>query len=127
MDLSRETFRDWVQSYGEAWEGRDAEAAAMLFAVDALYYWTPFDEPKRGREEIAAAWREATSRQRDVKFSYELLAVTSRTGIARWHTSLDRSTTERRVELDGILAAEFDSDTALCRVFREWWHSTEEG
>ncbi len=126
MDLSRETFRDWVQSYGEAWEGRDAEAAAMLFAHDALYYWTPFDEPKRGREEIAAAWQEATSRQRNVKFSYELLAVTSRTGIARWHTSLDRSAAERRVELDGILAAEFDSETALCRVFREWWHSKEE-
>jgi ketosteroid isomerase-like protein len=126
MDLSRETFQNWVQSYGEAWEGRDAKAASALFSYDALYYWTPFDEPKRGREGIAAAWQEATSRQRNVTFSYEVLAVTGGTRIARWHTSLERSATARRVELDGILAAEFDSDSACCRRFREWWHSTEE-
>lgn len=127
MDVPRETFREWVQSYGKAWEGRDPESAGKLFTRDALYYWTPFDEPKTGREGIAAAWREATSRQRNVQFSFEVLAVTGRTGIARWHTALERRATARRVELDGILAAEFDDDSALCRVFREWWHTTEAG
>ncbi len=125
MGLSRATFREWMQGYGQAWQRRDPETAAKLFTHDALYYWTPFDEPKRGREGIAAAWREATSRQRNVEFSFEVLAVTGRLGIASWHTALERRATARRVELDGILAAEFDSDSALCRVFREWWHSTE--
>ncbi len=125
MTLSRESFEEWLRNYGAAWEGRDPEAAAGLFSKDAHYHWTPFDEPKRGREAIAAAWQEATSRQRSVRFSFEILAVVGATGIARWHTSLRRETTDRHVEIDGILLAEFTSDS-LCRVFREWWHSAED-
>jgi len=122
--LARERFQEWLRDYGDAWEKRDPEAAAALFSDDALYYWTPFDEPKRGREGIATAWREATSRQRDVKFLYDVLAVIATTGIAQWHASFERSSSARPVELDGILMAEFDGNSR-CRVFREWWHSTE--
>jgi len=125
VTLSRRDFQGWLQDYGAAWEGRNPEAAAKLFSDDAHYYWTPFEEPKEGREAIAAAWREATSRQHDVSFSYEILAVVGATGIARWHTSLRRETTNRHAEIDGILLAEFTNDS-LCRVFREWWHSKEE-
>ncbi len=125
MTLVRERFQEWLRDYGNAWERRDPEAAAALFSDDALYYWTPFDEPKKGREGIATAWREATSRQRNVRFSYDVLAVIGETGIARWQASLERRWTGRPVELDGILVAEFDSE-ARCRVFREWWHSTEQ-
>jgi ketosteroid isomerase-like protein len=122
--LSSEDFRDWLDSYGAAWEGRDPEAAATLFTEDARYYWTPFDEPKRGKEGIAAAWREATSRQRNVRFSYDLLSVSGAAGVARWHATFERRSAAQSVELDGILLAEF-ADDARCRVFREWWHSTE--
>ncbi|MEE9579012.1 MAG: nuclear transport factor 2 family protein [Gemmatimonadota bacterium] len=125
MTISREAFQEWLQDYGAAWEGRNPEAAAELFSHDARYYWTPFEEPKEGREAIAAAWREATFRQHDVSFSYQILAVVGATGIARWHTSLRRKTADRQVELDGILSATFSGDS-LCRVFREWWHSKEE-
>ncbi len=125
MTLSRERFREWLGGYRSAWEERDPAAAEALFTDDALYYWTPFEEPKSGREGIAAAWREATSRQRDVRFSYEVLAVIGTTGIARWHTSLRRAPSGRPVELDGVLVAEFDRDSTRCRVFREWWHRDE--
>ena len=124
MALSCASFEEWLRGYGTAWEGRDPEAAAELFSMDARYYWTPFEQPKTGREGIAAAWREATSRQRNVSFAGEVLAVVGDAGIARWHTTLERATTDRRIELDGILVAEFDADS-LCRLFREWWHSTE--
>lgn len=122
-DLSYPDFDGWLRRYGAAWETRDPEAAAALFSADARYHWTPFQEPKRGPEEIAAAWREATDRQRNVRFSHEILAVAGATGLARWHTRLERST-GRRVELDGVLLAEFGDD-GLCRLFREWWHSSE--
>ena len=123
MGLSREAFEAWLRRYGAAWEARDPDAAAALFAADARYYWTPFQEPKRGPAAIAAAWLEATSRQRNVRFSFEILAIDGPTGIARWHTHLERPT-GRRIELDGVLLAEFDDDS-LCRLFREWWHSSE--
>src|SRR5262245_2371306 len=122
--LTKADFEDWLGRYGAAWESRDPKAAARLFAEDAEYYWTPFGEPKRGPGGIAGAWAEATSRQRDVRFSFRILAMSGGIGIATWHTRLVRASTGREVEIDGILAAEFD-DSGRCRVFREWWHSNE--
>lgn len=123
-ELAVEAFRSWLERYGAAWEDRDPAAAAALFTEDARYHWTPFGEPKVGPEGIAAAWREATSRQRGVRVELEVLAVAGRTGLARWHTRFERPSTGRAVELDGVLLAELDADLR-CRLFREWWHSTE--
>jgi hypothetical protein len=122
MDI--ETFSRWLDAYGRAWEARDPEAAQCLFTEDAVYHWTPFDEPKRGRRAIADAWRAATARQADVHFEHEILVVTSGSGIARWRTSFLRLATGRRIRLDGILVASLGPGD-LCSHFREWWHSTE--
>lgn len=122
--LSAEDFDAWLSAYGAAWEARDPAAAVRLFTEDALYHWTPFGPPKEGHEGIAAAWGEATSRQRDVEFRYEIWCVSGRTGIAKWHARFTRIATGRPVEIDGVLQAELDGSGA-CRVFREWWHSSE--
>ncbi len=122
--MTESEFASWLTRYGAAWEARDPEAASALFTEDAEYFWTPFGEPRRGPAGIAAAWREATSRQRDVVFRFEILAIAGRVGIARWRTRLVRSATGREIEIDGILTAELDP-SGRCRVFREWWHSSE--
>lgn len=114
-------FESWLRSYGAAWENRDSAAAARLFTQDAEYYWTPFDAPQRGREQIAAAWDGAVAQQRDVHFEFEVLAVTSTRNIARWRAEFSSANTGDKVRLDGILTAEFDAN-GRCRAFREWWH-----
>ena len=123
--LAEADFQEWLTRYGQAWETRDAKAAAALFADDAEYYWTPFGQPRRGPGEIESAWQGATSRQRNVRFSFQILAISDRTGIARWHTRLERAATGREIDIDGVLTAELDG-SGRCRVFREWWHSTED-
>lgn len=95
-----------------------------LYSPDVLYYWTPFDEPKRGLEEITAASHEASSRQEKIEFSYEVLAVKGNRGWARWSCSFVRVSTRRKVHIDGILQSTFDDD-GRCTEFREWWHSDE--
>ena len=122
--MTPQVFEDWLRRYGAAWEARDPDGAATLFSADAEYYWTPFSPPKRGRTEIARAWSEATSRQRDIRFRFRILGFDARSGIAQWRTRLVRTTLGREVEIDGVLLAEFD-EAGLCRVFREWWHSSE--
>lgn len=122
--MQKDEFEKWLGRYGGAWESRDPKAAAALFTEHAEYYWTPFGEPKRGLREIEVAWAQATGRQRDVRFRFQILAASRRLGIATWHTHLVRAATGREIEIDGILVAEFD-DSGCCRVFREWWHSTE--
>ena len=122
MDLA--FFDRWLRQYGSAWERRDAESAADLFATDSVYYWTPFAQPKQGRSAITAAWRDATSRQKDVEFKYEIVSVGLTYGLARWWCRFTRAATGKRVRLEGVLMAVFDS-SGLCREFREWWHSDE--
>ena len=121
--MTKDDFEVWLRRYREAWESRDPKAAAALFTEHAEYHWTPFGEPKRGLREIEVAWAEATARQRDVRFRFQILAASRGLGIATWHTQLVRAATGREIEIDGILVAEFD-DSGRCRVFREWWHST---
>jgi hypothetical protein len=113
-----------LTKYGEVWESRYPEGVAELYSEDVLYYWTPFDEPKRGREEIVAASREASSRQEDIDFGYELIGLRENAGWARWWCSFVRVSTGRKVRIDGILKATFDEQD-LCTDFREWWHSDE--
>jgi ketosteroid isomerase-like protein len=122
--MRKEDFARWLRRYGDAWEKKDAKAAIALFTDDAEYYWIPFGPPKCGRSEIGAAWAGATAEQRDIRFSFSVLATPGNLGIAYWHTDLVRLATGQPFQLDGMLTAEFD-EKRRCRVFREWWHSNE--
>ncbi|NIP57103.1 MAG: nuclear transport factor 2 family protein [Gemmatimonadetes bacterium] len=101
----------------------DPDAAAALFSETAEYHETPFDEPFRGRDAIRGYWRDATSTQRIVSFSHEILSVASDRGIARWTAEFVRVASGRGVRLDGILVLLFEED-GRCRVLREWWHAS---
>jgi nuclear transport factor 2 (NTF2) superfamily protein len=117
-------FDAWLSAYQRAWEGRDPAAAALLFTEDCEYYWTPLDPPQRGRAGVAAAWEGAVSRQRDVRFTYEVLAVNINKGIAAWRAEFQRLPEGAAVRIDGVLTADF-AEPGQCRIFREWWHSAE--
>jgi ketosteroid isomerase-like protein len=119
-----EEFTLWLRAYQSAWEGRDSAAAARLFADDARYYWTPLVPPQNGPAEIAAAWEGAVSQQRDVRFTFQVFAVAGPTGFATWRADFTRLPTQFKVRIEGVLSAEFAS-AGQCRVFREWWHSSE--
>lgn len=123
--LTQQRFREWLEAYGRAWETGDPDAAAALFAADAVYEETPFDQPMHGREEVRAYWSAVPREQRDIRFRFEILACEGDSGVAHWRTSLTRVTTGGRVELDGILWARFDAE-GRCRHFREWWHRKEQ-
>ena len=123
-DLTTEAFDEWLKAYGDAWQRGDLQAAARLFAADARYYWTPFEPPKVGRGEIAAAWGSAISRQQDIDFRYTIWSVSGSLGVAQWHTTFIRRESGQVVEIDGVMYSEFDSE-GRCSLFREWWHSDE--
>lgn len=119
-------LRKWLDSYGQAWESRDPEAAAALFCEDVSYFETPFAEPARGRDGVRNYWANATRNQADISFSYAILSLSERQGIARWSARYTRVSSRVMVTLDGIFLLEFDDD-GLCRELREWWHRRELG
>lgn len=123
--LSIEGFTGWLEKYGQAWRNGDAHAVVHLFSEDARYEETPFDEPMIGRDAIRRYWDEGANRsQRDVSFAFQIITVKGNTGSARWQASFYRVPSGMRVELDGVLTAEF-ADDGKCRSFREWWHRRE--
>ena len=117
-------FDAWLCAYQRAWEGRDPAAAALLFTDDSEYYWTPLDPPQRGRMGVAAAWESAVSRQRGIRFTFEILAVNGNKGIAAWRAEFTRLPAVNAVRIEGVLTADF-AEPGQCRIFREWWHSDE--
>jgi uncharacterized protein (TIGR02246 family) len=122
--LTELQLRSWLDAYGAAWETRDPDAAADLFADDVEYYETPFGQPARGREGVRAYWAGATGNQRDVSFAHDILAVTGNRGLARWRVEFTRVSSGTTVRLDGVFLLEFGDD-GRCRSLREWWHRSE--
>lgn len=124
--MNTDSFREWLERYEQAWEGRDPEAAAGLFTVDATYQGIPSSEPMRGREAIRAYWAEVPQTQERVEFRSELVRVTEGLGVAQWHASFIRVTTRVRVELDGVFIVRLN-ESGECTEFNEWWHRQEQG
>jgi ketosteroid isomerase-like protein len=110
----------WLDRYGAAWEGLDADAAAELFTADARYYETPYAEPFLGQDGVRDYWAGVTADQSHVEFTYQVVGVAGDTGVARWNTKLTAISSGARVELDGVFLLEFEG--TRCRLLREWWH-----
>jgi hypothetical protein len=119
--LTLEDFTAWMDRYAQASEAGDARAAATLFAPDAEYRETPFDAPIVGQDAIYRYWAEAAPHFKDVRFAYEILAVTGDRGIALWRSDFVSVKSGSRGSLDGVFLVEFDA-AGTCRTFREWWH-----
>jgi uncharacterized protein (TIGR02246 family) len=122
--MNEAMFRNWLDAYGRAWRERDPQAAAELYAEDGTYQVTPFLEPMRGREAIRDYWVEVAGTEKDITFSYEILAVAEEFGIAHWRASFDRTPPGLKTKLDGIFFIHLDA-SGKCASLREWWHKQQ--
>lgn len=102
-----------MDSYGRAWEARDAKAAADLYAENGTYQVTPFVEPMQGRPSVLEYWTHVAQMQENIQFGYEILAVTPEGGIARWWASFLIVPQQLRTKLDGIFVIALD-DRGKC-------------
>jgi len=124
MGMTREAFSAWLESYGRAWMARDAKEDAELYTVDGTYQVTPFIEPMRGREAIFEYWTHVAQTEENIRFRYEILAVTPEHGIARWWASFVIVPQGLKTKLDGIFIIALD-DKGKCTRLREWWHKQQ--
>jgi hypothetical protein len=122
--VTRDDFDAWLRAYGAAWEARDGQRAAELFAEDGVYCSGPFETPLRAREAIRDRWSQATQDHRDVAFRHEVPGIDGARGFARWWSSFSDSVGESRVELDGVFVLDF-GDEGLCERLQEWWLARE--
>ena len=122
--MERTELEAWLEAYGRAWQGRDPQAAAKLFAEDGTYQVTPFVEPLRGRAAILAYWTEVARTEENVQFAFEVLAVTDRSGMAHWWASFVIVPQMLQTKLDGVFLISFDA-AGRCISLCEWWHKDQ--
>jgi uncharacterized protein (TIGR02246 family) len=124
MGITKNTFAAWLDSYGRAWESRDPQAAADLFAEEGTYQVTPFVEPMRGKQAILEYWTHVAQTEQNIQFGYEILAVTPDHGIARWWASFVIVPQGLQTKLDGIFLISL-GENGRCYSLREWWHKQQ--
>jgi uncharacterized protein (TIGR02246 family) len=125
MSADQAAFKSWLEAYGRAWEKRDPEAAAALYAEDGTYQVTPFLEPMRGRKAIFEYWCGVARTEENVRFGYEILIVKPELNIARWWASFVIVPQGLQTKLDGIFLIALDAD-GRCKSLREWWHKQQD-
>lgn len=119
-NLSDLLIMRWLDDYGAAWEGRDADAAAALFAEGASYQETPYAEAFVGRDAIRDYWAGVTAAQSGIEFEAEILSVSGNTAVARWSSAFEAG--DAPVELNGVFVLEFDGEGKVSSL-SEWWHA----
>jgi len=120
--MTRNDFRDWLERYLRPQEKCDPECIWDTFAEDGVYWWGPFNEPRCGIHAIYAHHKNALSHQNDLKYTYQILAVTDQCGIARFHLTLADHVPGEPNEYDGILVVRLN-DEQKAVLFEEWYHS----
>jgi len=125
MSIDQAAFKSWLEAYGRAWEKRDPDAAAALYAEDGTYQVTPFREPMRGRKAIFEYWCEVARTEENVRFGYEILVVNPELNIARWWASFVIVPQGLKTKLDGIFVIALDEE-GRCKSLREWWHKQQD-
>ena len=119
--LTQEFFQVWMEAYGKASRDNDPQASAELFARNAEYHETPFEDPMVGRDAIYKYWEMGAQAFKDKESTYEILSVKDNLGIARWQSKFTDVKSGNRLVLDCVFIVEFDKHDK-CSVFREWWH-----
>ncbi|MDZ7742281.1 MAG: nuclear transport factor 2 family protein [Bacteroidota bacterium] len=118
-------FEAWLNKYKNAWEERNPAAVDELYSSDAEYNESPFSTNLKGIDQIKRYWEEgARDSQMNIEFSFEIIAVKSNRGFAKWQAEFDRVGQKIHVKLDGILEAHFD-EAGRAMLFNEWWHRKE--
>ena len=121
--LTEAAFRDWLEAYLRPQERKDAEPIKELFAEDGVYYWGPFNPSREGVAAIYEHHRNALSHQRELDYSYTILAVKDDHGVARFDLTLVDDRPGEPNTYQGIFQVHVNAE-GKCTLFEEWYHST---
>ena len=112
---SRDDIDNWISAYERAWRTAGTEPLAGLFSEDGSYRMSPYEEPARGLEQIAALWeREREGPDEGFEMRHEVVAVEGDTAVVRVEVEYARGT-----EYRDLWVIRLDPD-GRCRDFEEW-------
>ena len=113
----RATVLRWIADYEAAWRAPGTEALAVLFAADASYLQSPYQQPVTGLDAIGRMW-EAERQGPDEVFTLaaEILAVDGPVAVVRAEVRYGKPARQEYRDLWVIRLGE----DGLCTWFEEW-------
>jgi ketosteroid isomerase-like protein len=117
MTMDREGVERWVEGYERAWRTPGVEALRGLFAPDATYRMSPYEQPASGLAQIGVLWeRERRGPDEEFEMAHETVAVEGDTAVVRVEV---RYGPPQDLEYRDLWIVRFDGD-GRCREFEEW-------
>jgi SnoaL-like domain len=113
--INRVTVEDWIEAYERAWRMAGTDSLGGLFAEDASYRMSPYEEPVRGLAAIGELWeQERVGPDEGFEMRYEVVAVDGDTAVARIAVDYATGTQYRDLWVIGF------APDGRCREFEEW-------
>ena len=115
--VDRDTTDAWMAGYERAWRTAGTESLGDLFAADATYRMSPYEEPAQGLAAIERLWEEEREGP-DEPFvvSHEVVAIDGEMVVVRVDVTYDR---DHQPEYRDLWILRFAPD-GRCREFEEW-------
>jgi ketosteroid isomerase-like protein len=115
--VDRAAFEAWIAGYERAWRTPGTDALSELFADDATYLHSPYEDPITGLADIARDWDgERDGPDEAFTMESEVIAVDGDTAVAR---VLVRYGDPVRQEYLDLWIVRFAAD-GRCTAFEEW-------
>jgi len=117
MDIQQ--FKDWLNKLEKAWVNLDPKNAVNLFSKDVEYYESALKVPCQNWDEVFDLWKVIPTNQKDVAFSYDILAISRNLCVVNWRVERTQLPQSTKQKIDGIFVLRLNED-GLCNYFKQW-------
>ncbi len=114
--MEHRQLSEWIAAYERAWRSPGTDALADLFAEDAIYFTSPYEEAHRGLDAIRDMWEAERSPGEEFTIASEIVAVDGSTGVARVRVDY---TNPRLQQYRDIWVITLD-ERGRCVSYEEW-------
>jgi ketosteroid isomerase-like protein len=115
--IDRESVRRWLAGYEAAWRAPGTDGLAALFASDAVYSQSPYEQPVTGLDAIKRMWEEEREGADEVfTMTADIVAVDDPAAVVRAEVHYGDPPVQEYRDLWVIRFA----DDGRCTWFEEW-------
>lgn len=115
----REKYDVWTKEFMESWKVLDWKRTLDVIDKDCKYYENPIDEPCANFDEIVKLWEVVEENQKDITYSYEIVAYNDEVAIVNWQMKRTFIPTNAVQNIDGIFEVSVN-DEGKCTLFKQW-------
>jgi ketosteroid isomerase-like protein len=118
--VTKETVKNVLKIYGEAWVNQDIDKILSIFKKDGIYHERVLEKPFKGHKEIKEYWKtKVVEEQSNIKFKLLNFYICGDTVIAEWEASFNSNIENARIHMKEVAILEMEDNKI--KSLREYW------